>query len=92
MGGLIGFGIFYFLEFELTELIVGTAVVALLFGIVTGVLLKKQIKTVAFQDSGRNYLRGDGVNLLERRDVFLYRNVTRQRLQPKENPSARGRK
>lgn len=92
LGGLIGFGIFYFLEFELTELIVGTAVVALLFGIVTGVLLKKQIKTVAFQDSGRNYLRGDGVNLLERRDVFLYRNVTRQRLQPKENPSARGRK
>lgn len=67
-----------------------TALVAgVICGFVYTAVLKKQLTTVAPAQNASNYTRPDSFRLTDRRDVFLYRNVTR-RAKPQNNGGSGG--
>lgn len=56
-------------------------------GFIVVMVLKAQLKSVYRQTSAQDYLKKDSLQITERRDLFLYRNVTRT-LRPKSNSSS----
>lgn len=56
-------------------------------GLITVLVFKAQLKSVARQSSARDYLKQDSLRITEQRDLFLYRNLTRTP-RPKSNSSS----
>ena len=65
------------------------AVVGLVIGLITVLILKGQLKSVRSQDRANAYIKPGSMELTVRRDLYLYRNVTR-REKPKNNSSGGG--
>lgn len=70
------------------SLLISVAAGVIIAFIVVG-SMKAKLKTVQPAKSAVNYVREGSMNVRERSDIFLYRNITRH-ARPKENSSSRG--
>ncbi len=68
-------------------------IIAIAFGVIvafigTGIL-KSQLKSVAPQAAAHSYIKSGSVNIVEKRDIYLYRNVSKT-ARPKDNGGGGG--
>lgn len=74
--------------FSFTRNLVIALVIGILAGVITVSVLKGQLKTVRGQNRAHDYVRSGSMKVNLRRDIFLYRNVSRTR---KASNSSSGR-
>lgn len=67
-------------------IVIGLMTGLIIAGIVTG-NMKNQLKTVKPQRYAGNYIRDNSVNITESRDTFLYKNVSRVRIERSSSSS-----
>ena len=65
-------------------------VIGLIAAVIYTAILKGQLKSVAPAKAAQNYICADSFKLTDSRDVFLYRNVTRQPRQQNNGSSGGG--
>ena len=65
-----------------------SAVFGLIVGLIVAFVLKGQLKSVRQQDHARNYMKPDSMHLTVQRDLYLYRNVTRTKIQKNTTSSS----
>lgn len=65
------------------------AVIGIVVGLITVLVMRSQLKTVRTQGYAGNYVVDGSLNLTNSRDIYLYRNVTR-RERPQSNSSSGG--
>lgn len=79
------FGIGYYVMEGSEYRLIGPIAVGAIFGLASAFgitfALKKQLKPVKFQHGATNYRRPNSFNLFVKKDIFLYRTVTRTRRQ-----------
>lgn len=73
--------------FNVSRNVIISLVIGLLAGLIVTLILKGQLKSVRHQYQANSYIKQGSMQLRIKRDIFLYRNVTRRR---KENNSSSG--
>ena len=66
------------------------AVIGIVIGLITVLVLKGQLKSVRMQNQANNYMIPGSMRLTHSADIFLYRNVTRV-AKPQNNNSGGGK-
>lgn len=72
--------------FSIKTVLIAVAIGALLALLIPMSILKGQLKTVRRQNTAANYVRPNSMQLTQKRDIYLYRNVIRTAI-PKANNS-----
>ena len=65
-------------------------VIGIIAGLIVAFVMKGQLKSVRKQDSARVYVKQGSMRLDYKRDIFLYRNVTRTKKQERVESSSSG--
>ena len=76
--------------FNVPKTLLIAAVVGLVIGLITVLILKGQLKSVRSQDRANAYIKPGSMELTVRRDLYLYRNVTRTKRQTSSSGSSGG--
>ncbi|MBE6647899.1 MAG: TPM domain-containing protein [Ruminococcaceae bacterium] len=71
--------------------IVTCLILALVLSLVVVMIMKSKLKSVKFQTYANNYLKLGSFNLTDSKDIYLYRNVTRVRMQSNSSSGGRSR-
>lgn len=73
--------------FNVSKNLIISLVIGLIVGLIATLIMKGQLKSVRYQYQANSYVKHGSMHLRLKRDIFLYRNVTRKK---KENNSSSG--